>query len=142
MHELWRRVGPPSTTIDVIMGVVMIVTGVAFAVMGAAAIVRPAMVPAQFGAGAETAEIRTEVRAVYGGFGLAMAALLIGAAATSSSYRDGVALTVGIALAGMAVGRAVGAVLERPQGVYPTVAFLLGEAVAAAALVVGVLIER
>lgn len=124
------------------MDVVMIITGVAFAVMGAAAMVRPALVPAQFGAGAETAEIRTEVRAVYGGFGLAMAALLIAAALTSSSYRDGVALTTGIALAGMAVGRAIGAVLERPRGLYPTVAILLGEAVAAGALLTGVLIDR
>ena len=124
------------------MDVVMIVTGVAFAAMGAAAIVRPALVPAQFGAGAETAEIRTEVRAVYGGFGLAMATLLICTPLTSSSYRDGVAVTVGIALAGMAGGRAVGAVLERPRGIYPTVTFLLGEAVAAGALLAGVLIER
>lgn len=124
------------------MDVVMIIIGLAFAAMGAAAIVRPALVPAQFGGTAPTAELRTEVRAVYGGFGLAMVALLIGAALASSGYRDGVALTAGIALTGMAVGRAVGVALERPQHFYPTTAFLLGGLAAAGALLAGVLIER
>lgn len=114
---------------------VMVVVGAAFALMGVAAIARPALVPAQFGATAPTSDARTEIRAVYGGFGLAMAALLISAALSADSRRDGIALTVGIALAGMALGRAVGAVLEHPKGVYPTIVFLLGETVAAAALI-------
>jgi hypothetical protein len=92
----------------------------------------------EFGAGAETADARTEIRAVYGGFGIAMAALLFTTALGNGfdRHRDGVALTVGVALAGMALGRAIGAARERPRGLYPTVVFLVIEVAAAAALLI------
>jgi hypothetical protein len=49
--------------------------------------------------------------------------------------RDGVALTVGIALGGMAAGRLIGMAIERPRRWDPTTTFLIIEIVAAAALV-------
>ena len=94
------------------MQAVMIVVALGFASMGVAALVRPSLIPAQFGTSAETSDARTEVRAVYGGFGVAMAVLLVVAALRADGPRDGVSLTVGIALGGMAAGRLIGMAIE------------------------------
>ncbi|NEW27120.1 hypothetical protein [Nocardia cyriacigeorgica] len=48
-----------------------------------------------------------ENRAVYGGFGLAMAMVLIWSAVGDGATQGGAALTVGMALAGMAIGASV-----------------------------------
>jgi hypothetical protein len=117
------------------MQAVMIVVGFGFACMGVAALVRPNLIPAQFGTIADSSDARTEIRAVYGGFGVAMAVLLIVAALQSGDTQDGVALAVGIALGGMAIGRLIGMTIERPRGWYPTITYLIIEVVAAAALV-------
>ena len=92
----------------VILGAV----AVAFALMGMGALVRPTVVTRQFGIPALTPEGRSEVRAVYGGFGLAVAAMLV-VAVTSPDLRAGIAITVAVALFGMAVGRVVSAVIDR-----------------------------
>lgn len=92
----------------VILGAV----AVAFALMGIGALVRPTVVTRQFGIPALTPEGRSEVRAVYGGFGLAVAAMLV-VAITSPDLRAGIAITVAVALFGMAVGRVVSAVIDR-----------------------------
>lgn len=118
------------------MTVVVVAVAAAFLAMGCVALLRPVTIPAQFGARADTADARTEVRAVYGGFGVAMAALLIGGSLQDGDVRTGITLTVGVALAGMAVGRAVGMLVDRPTRAYPTVVFLAAELVAAAALLV------
>ncbi|MFM7212884.1 MAG: DUF4345 family protein, partial [Actinomycetota bacterium] len=55
---------------------------------------------------------RSEVRAVYGGFGLAIAGVLV-YAAIDTDLREGIALTVAIALFGMAAGRLVSAAIDR-----------------------------
>ena len=47
---------------------------VSYAVIGVVALARPQLVPALFGGSASTAAARTEVRAVYGGLPLALAA--------------------------------------------------------------------
>jgi hypothetical protein len=120
------------------MQAVMIFVALGFTSMGVTALVRPSLVPAQFGVIAETSDARTEVRAVYGGFGVAMAVLLVLAALQSDGMRDGVALTVGIALGGMAAGRLIGMAIERPRRWYPTTTFLIIEIVAAAALLAAV----
>jgi hypothetical protein len=83
-----------------------------FAGMGIAALVRPALIWAPFGAAPTTPAARSEVRAVYGGFGLAIAALLVTADSASAAHREGVLVAVAIALVGMAAGRLVSAVLE------------------------------
>ena len=83
-----------------------------FAVMGVGALVVPDRVTEQFDVPTLTIAGRNEVRAVYGGFGIAMAAMLI-VASSSMDLRLGVGLTIGVALIGMAVGRLVSAVIDR-----------------------------
>ena len=51
---------------------------------------------------------------------------------------DGLVLPVAFALLGMAGGRLVSAVLERPSGFYPVGAYLVIELASAAALIVAV----
>lgn len=105
-----------------------------FAAMGVYALAVPARVPALFGVTVATPEGRNEVRAVYGGFGLAVAALLGVAAAGHGGVREGILVTVGFALAGMAAGRLVGVIADRPVGLWPVWTFLGIEAASAAAL--------
>ena len=93
--------------------------------MGIVALVAPRYVFTFFGAEAQTADIRNEIRAVYGGFGLAMAAVLI--VTRAGDLAAGVQLTIAIALLGMAAGRVVAFFLER-TGPWPWV-FLVSEAV-------------
>lgn len=108
-----------------------LVAAAAFAAMGALALWRPAAVTGYFGLYALNADLRNEVRAVYGGFGLAMAAML-GIAAFAESIAGGILLTVAAALAGMAGGRTVAWLLER-SGRWPVV-FGLAELSGATAL--------
>lgn len=88
------------------------ILALAFALMGIGALVVPTVVTRQFGIPSLTPEGRSEVRAVYGGFGLAIAGLLVWAA-IDSSLRDGISITVAIALFGMAAGRLVSAAIDR-----------------------------
>jgi len=86
-----------------------------FALMGIASIVRPTLTAAQFGILELGREGRNEVRAVYGGFGLAMSSMLV-AAALAPEIRMGVTLTISLALAGMAFGRILSALIDRGIG--------------------------
>jgi hypothetical protein len=85
---------------------------VGFTLMGIGAIAKPTLVTAQFGIRELTPAGRSEVRAVYGGFGLFMALALL-VAIRQPELRDGIVLTVGVALGGMAAGRLVSAVIDR-----------------------------
>ena len=82
----------------------------------------------------EHATSRSEVRAVYGGFGLAMASVLAYAAVAAGPHRSGILLAVGMALAGMAFGRVVSAVVDGRTAFYPNWFYFGVEAFAAAAL--------
>ena len=73
------------------------------------------------------------MRAVYGGFGLAIAGVLALAAA-DPGLRDGILVTVAAALGGMAFGRLVSGVVDRPEAFYPNWFYFIVEVVAAAAL--------
>ncbi len=99
-----------------------------YAGLGIASFFKPSVVPATTGLTAPNADSRTEIRAVYGGLPLGLAAALV-ANPTSAT-------AVGIATAGMAAGRAASSAFEgRPS---PTMAgFIALEAVAAAALLLG-----
>lgn len=108
---------------------------VLFAVMGIAALVAPNRVTKQFGIPPLTTAGRNEVRAVYGGFGLAMAAMLI-VAMTTPHMRSSICLTIAAAMAGMAVGRVVSAVIDRALPARPLF-YLVVEVVVAALLVFG-----
>jgi hypothetical protein len=115
-----------------------LLAGAAFyAAVGVAAFVKPEWVPAAFGGQAGTASSRTEVRAVYGGLPLAMAAVVL----AESRSRGAVAArpgtdTVAALTGAMAAGRLIGAAIEgEADGV--TRLFVALEAGTAAALAVG-----
>jgi hypothetical protein len=68
-----------------------------------------------------------------------MAGLLFWTAAADDQLRNGAALTVGVALGGMAVGRLLSRILDEGTSFYPIWFYFLVE-VAAAALVIGVVV--
>lgn len=113
---------------------VLVGAGLLFAGMGAYALVAPARLAAPFRLDVTTPESRSEIRAVYGGFGLAMAATLWWAATDAGGPHTGAVWAVGAALAGMAVGRVVSRVFDSATPFYPLSFYLLVEAVGAAAL--------
>jgi uncharacterized membrane protein YeaQ/YmgE (transglycosylase-associated protein family) len=102
------------------------------ALMGVVALLRPDRVTRQFGCGELGVDARSEVRAVYGGYGLAMAGLLLGAT-VATAHRTGVFWTVALALAGMAFGRIVSALKDRRLGKAPAL-YLVVELLGAALL--------
>src|SRR5262245_63350210 len=89
-----------------------------FVGMGLLALVSPESISDTFGTPTLTPAGRNEVRAVYGGFGLAVAAMLV-LALNAPTLRAGVLLAVAASLAGMAAGRLVAALVERPTAFYP-----------------------
>ncbi len=113
---------------------VIAVIGVFFAGMGCYALASPTAIIRPFGITLGGAAARSEVRAVYGGFGLAIAGVLGYAAVADGDVRMGISIAVGAALAGMAFGRLVSAVLDERTAFYPNWFYCLVEAVAAAAL--------
>ena len=118
--------------------VAVVVVAAFFAGMGLLGLARPDDVVGRFGTLLPGVDARNEVRAVYGGFGVAVAALLGTALAASDSFRDGVLAAVAVALVGMAFGRLVGFVVERPTSwSSPTVLFLAVELGLAGLLGVG-----
>lgn len=112
---------------------VIAVIGVFFAGMGVYALAAPAALIRPFGITLGESASRSEVRAVYGGFGLAIAGVLA-YAAVEVDVRTGILLTVGAALAGMAFGRVVSAVFDASTAFYPNWFYCLVEIIAAAAL--------
>ena len=102
-----------------------------FALMALAAFADPRRLLQRLEWPAATATARNEVQAVYGGFGLAMALMLL-LPHWRPELRSGIAITVAAALAGMAGGRVIALLRERPNGW--ALLFLAIEAAAAAAL--------
>jgi hypothetical protein len=95
------------------MNIAVVVVALLMGLMGVAALVRPPVIWAPFGIEPTTPGARSEVRAVYGGFGLAIAAVLVWAELYAAvGVRDGVLLTVAASLFGMAAGRVVSALVE------------------------------
>lgn len=114
------------------MNGVVVAAAVGFLAMGAYALAAPARVLAIFGVQVATVDGRNEVRAVYGGFGLAIAAVLL-AALARPTLRDGILVAVGAALAGMAGGRLVAAAIDGSPSRIPWL-FMVIEAVAGVGL--------
>ncbi|MBB5911707.1 apolipoprotein N-acyltransferase [Nocardia transvalensis] len=112
--------------------VVLVAAGIFFAGMGIYALAAPAALVRPFRLTPDAAESRSEVRAVYGGFGLAVAGVLWWAASGTDDLRSGAALTVGVALAGMAAGRVISRVLDAGTAFYPIWFYCLVEVVGAA----------
>lgn len=99
-------------------GIVIVAAG--FFLMGVGGLVSPLLIVRQFGMQTDSAAARSEVRAVYGGFGIAASALLVWCLAQPTAPPF-VLLTLALALAGMAAGRFVSAALDRS---FPRVAVL------------------
>lgn len=115
--------------------IVVAIIGVFFAGMGIYALAAPAALVRPFGTTLGGPTARAEIRAVYGGFGLAIAGVL-GYALVADDVRAGVLFTVGAALAGMAFGRVVSAVVDDRTPFYPNWFYCVAELAAAGALVV------
>ncbi|WP_020665993.1 DUF4345 family protein [Amycolatopsis nigrescens] len=98
---------------------VIIAVGLFFLGMGVYALAAPAALARPFRITIDTPESRSEIRAVYGGFGVAVAAVLGAAAFDPGGIRAGATLAVAAALAGMAFGRIVSRLLDRPTAFYP-----------------------
>jgi len=116
------------------MSLVVTIVAILFAVMGLAALIRPAVIWAPFGVAPTTHAARNEVRAVYGGFGCAFSVLLVAADRSAAGFRDGVLIAVAVALAGMAGGRIISFVVEPRSFRRVTVAFGLLEILLSLAL--------
>ena len=108
-----------------------LIVAAGFLAMGLVALWQPVAVTRLLNLYTLNADLRNEVRAVYGGFGLAMTLMLV-IAAYSETLAGGIMLTVAAALGGMAAGRVVAWLLER-SGRWPVV-FGMVEAAAAVAL--------
>lgn len=93
-------------------------TALAFLLMGSVALVSPHSITRWVAITALPVPARNEVRAVYGGYGVAMAVLLI-VCRDHPLWRDGVVLTVSLALLGMAVGRLLSWLVDRRLDRYP-----------------------
>ena len=97
----------------------ILINAVFFFGMGICAFVQPKSVVSFMQLVPETVDARNEIRAVYGGFGIAVSALLV-YAAYHDDIRSGVLVAVAAALLGMAFGRIVSLFIERP-GKWPLI---------------------
>ena len=88
------------------MNAVLYFSALGFAAMGVSALAAPRKVPQLFGVDSVGEDMVNEVRAVYGGFGCAIAVLLV-IASQNPSLQTGVATTVSMSLLGMAAGRSI-----------------------------------
>jgi hypothetical protein len=113
---------------------VIVVGAVFFFGMGVYALAAPAAMIRPFGTQLPTAASRSEVRAVYGGFGLAIAAVLAYAAVRGGDLQKGILITIAAALAGMAFGRILSAFVDDRTAFYPNWFYCIVEAVGAAVL--------
>ena len=99
------------------MNVTMLIA-LGFIAMGAYALAVPSNVLSIFGVTVASIDGRNEVRAVYGGFGIAIGLLLL-VAGGAPALQPGVFAAVAVALVGMAGGRIVAALLDGSPGFYP-----------------------
>ena len=97
--------------------VLIVAVIVSFLGMGLLGLTAPERITAIQGMPELTPEFRNEVRAVYGGFGVAIAVVLT-VAWGDPALRPGVAIALSAALFGMAGGRIVSAPIERPARFY------------------------
>lgn len=114
--------------------VILIAVGILFAGMGVFALVAPARLTEPFAIPVTTASGRSEVRAVYGGFGLAVAGALGWAALDAGDLRRGVVIAIAIALAGMAAGRVISRLVDSRVAFYPIWFYFWVEVAGAVAL--------
>ena len=113
-------------------GILVSVVALFFLGMGVVALARPERVVRYFGTNELTVDGRNEVRAVYGGFGIAVAGLLV-LTLTDTGLATGILATVAGSLIGMAAGRIASRLIDGATGFYPAL-FLIVELGLAGAL--------
>lgn len=127
--ELGRRAylhpGVLAAIIVAMTGLAVWAVAVFFFGMGVLALVDPERFAEPLGLSPEPLVGNNEIRAVYGGFGIAVSVLIL-YAASRPELRPGVFTAVAAALWGMAAGRLVSAAIER--GAHPLMwTFMAGE---------------
>ena len=101
------------------VSLLVISVAVFFLGMGIVGLWRPALVLGLFDTAVTTSEGRNEVRAVYGGYGVAMGVLLVGSLAMPTPLRSGILLCAAVATLGMALGRLISFGIDGRAGFYP-----------------------
>ncbi len=119
----------------VLSDVSLVLVALGFLAMGIGAFLKPDAVLSQFGVGPLDADGRNEVRAVYGGFGVAIAAALAWGL-TDPAMRGAICWTVAIALIGMVAGRLGSMALDKRLSRMPAI-YLGIEVLAALLLLAG-----
>jgi len=114
--------------------VLALVPAAFFAGMGAFALVRPARIVDRFSVEVASVDGRNEIRAVYGGFGLVVAGLLVWASLTEGSGDAWIPGIVAALCIGMAGGRLASFVADTTRGSAVVWSFLVVELALAAAL--------
>ena len=99
--------------------------------LGITALVKPTTLLSGFGLPAQSLDARNEVRAVYGGFLIAVAALVM-RSLTGAEQANGILLAVAVASLGMALERLVSALVDGGIGQLP--AFYIGVELSLAAM--------
>jgi hypothetical protein len=109
-----------------------------FLAMGVYGLTAPAALVRPFGITLPSAEARSEVRAVYGGFGVAVALVLTLSGFDVGGVRTGSVTAVAAALLGMAAGRLVARATEAPRAFYPVWFYFWIEIAGAALLLLAI----
>jgi len=112
------------------MNAALFAIAVFFLGMGIAALIHPAWILSLFKTSVTTPEGRNEVRAVYGGYGLAMS-IMLAFSIYHPELRAGIILCVAFAMAGMASGRLISFVTDRKAGALPVLFFIVEILIAA-----------
>ncbi|GGQ83022.1 DUF4345 family protein [Couchioplanes azureus] len=119
-------------------GAVILTAAALFLAMGGYGLIAPAALVRPFGIALPSAEARAEVRAVYGGFGVAVAGVLTIAGLDLGGIRAGAVSAVAVGLLGMAGGRLVARLAEAPRTFYPIWCYFWVETVASGLLLLAV----
>ena len=98
-----------------------------FAGMGLYALAAPARLAGIFELRLGSSNARNEIRAVYGGYGIASAAALAYAISVGGETGRALRLAWAVSLTGMAFGRLIDFVTERPERFYPSGLFVCVE---------------
>ncbi len=99
-------------------------SSVLFALMGLGALINPNLVTFQFGIPTLSIPAKNEIRAVYGGFGIFMSAILI-LGANVPNLRLGIGYAISAALFGMAFGRVISTIIDRKIHKLPMMYFCI-----------------
>ena len=119
---------------DLLADLLISLAGLFFLGMGVLALAHPDRIVDRFGIGVDTVAGRTEIRSVYGGFGLAVAGLLAWAVVTDGRGQLWIPSVVAVLTFAMAAGRALSLLLDRDRGSAVVWRFVALEVVLAVAL--------